>query len=282
MRIISFIPRCYVNARTSLLHSPRSHNTISAQALFLPEASDYIASTSSEAISLVRPATLNPFLLGLQHEARTAKLPINVGIHEPADGGTKVKNTLVWIDEHGEITSWYQKVHLFDVDLPDGPVLKESNGVEAGKAIEPPIETPVGKVGLMICFDLRFPEISLRLRRLGAQVLVYPSAFTVPTGKAHWEALLRARAIENQAFVVAAAQCGRHNGKRMSYGDSIVIGPWGEVVGRLSRVDDVEAEKEGDSRREPDLLIIDIDLALVEKARREVPLLRRTDVYPEV
>ena len=161
--------------------------------------------------------------------------------------------------------------------------MKESNSVEAGGDIIPPIDTPVGKSGMMICFDLRFPEISLRLRRQGAQVLVYPSAFTVPTGKAHWEMLLRARAIENQAYVIAAAQCGRHNGKSVSYGDSIAVGPWGEVVGRLDRVDAVDA-KEGDEEgvREPQLFTVDLNLGLVEKTRREVPLLRRTDVYPEV
>ncbi len=190
---------------------------------------------------------------------------------------------MIWINEQGNITSRYQKVHLFDVDLPGGPVLKESNSVEAGGDIIPPIDTPVGKSGMMICFDLRFPEISLRLRRQGAQVLVYPSAFTVPTGKAHWEMLLRARAIENQAYVIAAAQCGRHNGKSVSYGDSIAVGPWGEVVGRLDRVDAVDA-KEGDEEgvREPQLFTVDLNLGLVEKTRREVPLLRRTDVYPEV
>ncbi|KAF7513302.1 hypothetical protein GJ744_009723 [Endocarpon pusillum] len=243
-------------------------------------ASDYIASSASETISLVQSVTSSPFVLGLQHEARASTLPINVGIHEPADGGKKVKNTLIWINEHGNVTSHYQKLHLFDVNLPGGPVLKESNSVEAGKDIVPPIDTPIGKIGLMICFDLRFPEISLRLMRQGAQVLVYPSAFTVPTGKAHWETLLRGRAIENQAFVFAASQCGRHNGKRVSYGDSIVIGPWGDVIGRLERVEDADAEREGG--REPQLLLVDLDLGLVEKARRELPLRRRTDVYPEI
>jgi deaminated glutathione amidase len=194
---------------------------------------------------------------------------------------------LIWINDHGDITSRYQKIHLFDVDLgPGGPALKESASVEPGMEILPPIDTPVGKLGMMICFDLRFPEISLALRRQGAQVMVYPSAFTVPTGKAHWETLLRARAIESQAYVVAAAQCGRHNGKRVSYGDSIVVGPWGEVVGRLERVVDPDAEKGGvgggKGGREPQLLVVDLDLGLVKKARREVPLLRRTDVYSEL
>ena len=161
-------------------------------------------------------------------------------------------------------------------------MLKESDSVEPGNDIIPPVDTPIGKVGTMICFDLRFPEISLRLRRQGAQVLVYPSAFTVPTGKAHWETLLRTRAIENQAYVIAAAQCGRHNGKRVSYGDSIVIGPSGEVAGRLERVEGATEGTEEEGTREPQLLTVNLNLDFVEKARREIPLLRRTDVYHEV
>ena len=132
----------------------------------------------------------------------------------------------------------------------------------------------------MICFDLRFPEPALRLRRLGADVLLYPSAFTVPTGKLHWEILLRCRAIETQCWVIAAAQCGRHNGRRVSYGDSIVIDPNGLVVGRLDRVENVEDEVE--QGKEPELLVVDVDLEKVRQVRHSIPLKRRTDVYPEI
>jgi predicted amidohydrolase len=209
-------------------------------------------------------------------------LPINVGIHEPGSPpGKRVKNTLIWIDEEGQIAHRYQKLHLFDVDLrPNGPRLKESDSVEPGVEIVPPMETVTGRVGMMICFDLRFPEISLSLKRRGAQVLVYPSAFTVPTGKAHWEVLLRARAIESQCWVVAAAQCGRHNGQRVSFGDTIVISPRGEIAGRLDRVDDIEKEMEGS--REPDMLVCEVELEAVGDVTKQMPLLRRTDVYPEL
>lgn len=158
--------------------------------------------------------------------------------------------------------------------------------------ILPPFETPLGLVGLCICFDvslskalvlscqrdsyllssqLRFPEISLALKRQNAQIITYPSAFTVPTGNAHWESLLRARAIETQSYVIAAAQVGLHNGKRRSYGHSMIVNPWGEVVAQL-----------GGEFEEPEIATADIDLDLLSKVRREMPLLRRTDIYPEV
>ncbi|EER28096.1 hydrolase, carbon-nitrogen family protein [Coccidioides posadasii C735 delta SOWgp] len=242
-----------------------------AKALFLPEASDYIAASPAESLFLVRPVNESDFVLGLQKEARLARLPINVGIHEPAQGGEKVKNTLIWIDETGKITQRYQKIHLFDVDIKGGPVLKESRSVEKGMKIVPPFETPVGRLGLSICFDLRFPEISLALRRQGAQIITYPSAFTIPTGQAHWETLLRARAIETQSYIVAAAQCGQHNNKRFSYGHSMIVNPWGEIVAKL-----------GSQSGEPEIAVADIDFKLLEKVRNEMPLLRRTDIYPEV
>ncbi|KAL3434642.1 carbon-nitrogen hydrolase [Aspergillus tetrazonus] len=241
-----------------------------AKALFLPEAADYIGSSPAETISLARPVQESEFVLGLQSEARDNNLHINVGIHEPASNG-RVKNTLIWIDNKGYITQRYQKVHLFDVDIKGGPVLKESSSVEKGNEILPPFDTVLGRVGLSICFDLRFPEISLALRRQNAQIITYPSAFTVPTGRAHWETLLRARAIETQSYVIAAAQAGPHNEKRRSYGHSMIVNPWGEIVAKL-----------GDEYKEPQIVVANIDLELLGKVRTEMPLLRRTDIYPEM
>lgn len=177
--------------------------------------------------------------------------------------------------------------------------LDACSNVEPGQHILPPFDTPVGRVGLAICFDvsvydckslltilvafsstlwesdaclqLRFPEISLALRRQNAEIITYPSAFTVPTGKAHWEPLLRARAIETQSYIIAAGQAGPHNEKRRSYGHSMIVSPWGEVVARL-----------GDEYQEPQIATANIDLDLVLKIRREMPLLRRTDLYPEI
>ncbi|TVY68650.1 putative hydrolase nit2 [Lachnellula suecica] len=157
------------------------------------------------------------------------------------------------------------------MDLKDGPRARESDTFEEGMEIPKPFETPVGLVGLLICFDLRFPEVGLSQKRQGAQIITYSSAFTVPTGKAHWEILLRARAIETQAYVVAAAQAGWHNEKRVSYGHSLVISPWGNVVAEL-----------GGEFNGPEIATAVIDLSLVKSIRAQVPLKRRTDVYPEV
>ncbi|KAJ5778016.1 hypothetical protein N7520_001262 [Penicillium odoratum] len=241
-----------------------------AKVLFLPEASDYIASSADESLALAKSSDQDDFVSALQKAARLEKIHINVGIHEIASE-QRLKNSLIWINDKGVITQNYQKVHLFDVDIKGGPVLKESTNVQPGKQILPPFETPVGRVGLAICFDLRFPEISLALRRQKADIITYPSAFTVPTGKAHWESLLRARAIETQSYVIAAAQAGPHNEKRRSYGHSMIVNPWGEIVAEL-----------GDDHDEPQIVTAEIDLDLVAKIRQEMPLLRRTDLYPEI
>lgn len=132
-----------------------------ADVLFLPEASDYIASNAAETVSLCQPVEKSEFVIGLCAEAQKYRLPINVGVHEPAEGGKKVRNTLLWINAEGNITKRYQKLHLFDVEIKDGPMLKESNSVERGTRIEDPFDTVVGKVGMLICFDLRFPEPSI-------------------------------------------------------------------------------------------------------------------------
>ncbi|KAJ4401740.1 Carbon-nitrogen hydrolase [Neurospora sp. IMI 360204] len=236
-----------------------------AKALFLPEATDYIPSSAEESLGLVKPVHESEFVMGLQEEARREKLPIHVGVHEPSQTSQRAKNTVLWINEQGEIAHRYQKIHLFDVDIKGGPVIKESQSVEPGMKIEPPFETSFGEVASTICFDLRFPEIGISLRRQGAEIITYPSAFTVPTGQAHWEVLLRARAIETQSYVIAAAQVGRHNEKRVSYGHSMIIDPWGRIVASV-----------GDKEDEPEIATATIDLDLVKKVRVEVPLRRRT------
>ncbi|MEQ2242454.1 Nitrilase [Ilyodon furcidens] len=156
--------------------------------------------------------------------------------------------------------SVYRKSHLFDVELPEkGVSLKESAFTIPGASLVPPVQTPIGKVGLGVCYDLRFPELSLALQRHGADILTYPSAFTVATGAAHWEVLLRARAIETQCFVLAAAQVGRHHEKRSSYGHALAVDPWGDVVG------DCGGEK-------PGMVLVEVDLEKVNRTRRNMPV----------
>ncbi|KAH9865356.1 hypothetical protein J1614_008939 [Plenodomus biglobosus] len=257
----------------------RKAHAAGASVLFLPEAADYL--TTGPSSGLCKSVTDSPFVRGLQDSAKQYSLPINVGIHEPANG-KKVKNTLIWIDEKGEITQRYQKIHMFDVEITNGPQLKESNGVEPGTQILDPFPTPVGKLGLQICFDMRFPEPGIALRNRGAQVIAYPSAFTTPTGIAgHWEFLLRGRALETQSYIVAAAQVGVHDeeGKRRSYGHSMIVDPWGKVVAELGG-DDKGKGNEWDD--ECEIAVAEIDLEYVEKVRGQIPLKRRTDVYADL
>lgn len=158
----------------------------------------------------------------------------------PARGGspnvdhddTRIRNTHVIVDAAGEVAAAYRKVHLFDVNIPDGPQLRESRSTAPGADLVTCEHSPIGCLGLSVCYDLRFPEVYSALRDRGAEVLLMPSAFMVKTGQAHWHTLLRARAIETQCFVVAAAQCGAHNPRRSSYGHSLVVDPWGSCAVR--------------------------------------------------
>jgi predicted amidohydrolase len=145
------------------------------------------------------------------------------------EGQDKLVNRQFLINANGEIVNRYDKIHMFDVDLPDGQTYKESATYEAGT--KPKSSTlPWGKLGHGICYDMRFPELYLGLAKDGADFLLAPSAFTRFTGKAHWHVLLRARAIETGCFVFAAAQCGEHAGGRETYGHSLIVAPWGEIL----------------------------------------------------
>lgn len=208
------------------------------------------------------PAARN-FVADLQHAAKNHQIEISVGVHEPSETADKVKNVLLWINASGEITQRYQKVHLFDVRIEPSPIIEESKSVEAGSSLVAPFDTGVGKVGMLICYDIRFPEASLALRRQNAQIITYPSAFSVPTGQAHWKPLLQARAIETQSFVIAAAQAGKHNEKRSSYGHSMILDPWGKIVAELN------------DSPEPQIACAELDFERLATVRREMPLLRR-------
>ncbi|KAK5875723.1 hypothetical protein CesoFtcFv8_026771 [Champsocephalus esox] len=244
-----------------------------ASMVFLPEAYDYIGSSREETLSLSESLTGDTIS---QYSQLARKLEVWLslgGFHERGhnwESDRRIYNSHIIINDKGEIISVYRKSHLFDVELPEkGVSLKESAFTIPGPSLVSPVQTPIGKVGLGICYDLRFPELSLALQRQGADILTYPSAFTVATGAAHWEVLLRARAIETQCFVLAAAQVGRHHEKRSSYGHALAVDPWGEVLG------DCGGEK-------PGMVLVEIDLEKVSSTRRNMPVQqhrRNTDFY---
>jgi len=159
------------------------------------------------------------------------------GFHEaiPEDPG-RCYNTSVYLSRDGEIQAMYRKIHLFDVDMADGPSLQESKQTAAGDAAVT-VQTLFGTLGLTVCYDVRFPTLYQRLADLGAIALSVPSAFTATTGAMHWHTLLRARAIETQSYVIAPAQHGQHSKHRASYGHSLIVDPWGSIVAELEQDD---------------------------------------------
>jgi predicted amidohydrolase len=181
------------------------------------------------------------------------------GFYEATSQPRKVKNACVHLGRDGAVKAVYRKIHLFDVDLPDGTKLQESATVEPGSDVVV-TDTALGRVGLSVCYDVRFPELYRRLVDLGATLLVVPAAFTLTTGKDHWHVLLRARAIEAQCYVIAAAQTGLHFGTRRSYGHALISDPWGTVVAECS-------EGEG-------YALASIDAGLVESVRATLPSLK--------
>jgi predicted amidohydrolase len=202
----------------------------------------------------------------LMQKARERGIWIHSGsFAEVAPGEKRFFNTSVVIDDKGNIVAKYRKIHTFDVTLPDGTVCDESARVSPGREIVT-VETPLGRLGLSICYDIRFPELFRLMALEGAQVLFTPANFTLPTGKDHWEAILRARAIENGCYVVAAAQIGKKP-RFTAYGGSMVVDPWGTVLTR--------------AREEEGFALAEIDLDYLDKIRAQLPSLknRRSDVY---
>jgi len=171
---------------------------------------------------------------------------------------TKTANRSFLITPKGDVAAKYDKIHLFDVDLPSGEKYRESNTVAGGnRAVI--ADLPWAKLGMTICYDLRFPRLYRKLAKAGAQILTVPSAFTETTGKAHWHVLLRARAIENGAFVIAPAQGGLHANGRRTYGHSLIVAPWGEIL--------------AEGGTDPGVVTADIDMAALADARARVPSL---------
>ncbi|XP_045528898.1 nitrilase and fragile histidine triad fusion protein NitFhit [Pieris brassicae] len=204
-----------------------------AQMIFFPEACDFICDNKKDTLSSAESILSGNTIKQYRELASKHNVWLSMGgVHEKDDTDpTKIFNTHIIIDNNGEIVQTYRKLHLFDVEIPEKNIrLKESDFCTPGGHIVSPIESPVGKIGMSICYDMRFPELSTSLSILNAEILTFPSAFTYATGAAHWHILLRARAIENQCYVIAAAQTGQHNAKRRSYGHALCVSPWGEVL----------------------------------------------------
>jgi deaminated glutathione amidase len=226
----------------------------------LPEAFAYLGpDAGKQAIAETLPDG-GPILARCRELARRFDLHLILGgFHERSSETGRTYNTCVHLSPAGEIVSMYRKIHLFDVDLADGTRLNESDRTLAGDEVVV-TPTPLGPLGLSICYDVRFPALYQRLVDAGAVALTVPSAFTLSTGKDHWHVLLRARAIECQAYVLAPAQWGHHYGSRVSYGHALIVDPWGCVIAECG---------DGDG-----LAIAELDAAVVADVRSRLPSLQ--------
>jgi deaminated glutathione amidase len=230
-----------------------------AEMLFTPEMSGLLDRDVQRAGKNLRSEEEDLVLAACREAAKRNRIWLDLGSLAVLVDGGKVANRGLIIDREGQIRARYDKIHLFDVDLPTGESWRESTVYSAGKGAVLVNGTPVGKLGLTICYDLRFPTLFARIAEAGADVISVPAAFTVPTGLAHWHVLLRARAIEAGLFVVAAAQVGQHEDGRQTFGHSLVIDPWGNVL--------------LDMGEERGVGFADIDLARISEVRSRIPAL---------
>lgn len=239
-----------------------------AAMLFTPEMAGLLDADGPRAATRVTDEARDEVLARVRAAAAKAGVWVHLGSLAVKGGGdARWANRAFVIDAQGEIAARYDKMHLFDVDLPTGESWRESSRYLPG-AGSTLVDTPVGRMGLSICYDMRFPALFQALSGAGATVLSVPAAFTVPTGQAHWHTLLRARAIENACWLVAAAQTGTHEDGRQTYGHSLVVDPWGRVV--------------LDMETASGLAICEIDPAAVADVRTRVPVIahRRTIAAP--
>jgi predicted amidohydrolase len=224
-----------------------------------PEVTTLMERDRARLFLATRPEEGNPAIAHFRALARELGVWLHVGSMGVLIGPDKIANRAFLIGPEGAIAARYDKIHLFDVDLPGGETYRESRSMEPGGTAVL-AELPWGTLGITICYDLRFPHLYRALAHAGARLIAIPAAFTVPTGQAHWHALMRARAIETQCFVLAAAQAGTHADGRRTYGHSLIVAPWGEIVA------------EGDGERAC-VVVADIDMKLVDEARQRVPSL---------
>ena len=230
-----------------------------AHLIALPEVVALIQPDRKRLVAEAFAEADHPGLACFAELARETGAWILIGSLTVATGEARVANRSLLLDADGAIAGRYDKIHMFDVDLPGGETYRESDTYRPGNATCV-AATPCGALGMTVCYDLRFPALYWALAQAGADILAVPSAFTRQTGEAHWHVLLRARAIETGCYVLAPAQCGAHGGGRTTYGHTLIVDPWGKIV--------AERAEEGTG-----FVTADIDPALVVEARRALPTL---------
>lgn len=233
-----------------------------ARLVATPEMTNILETDRDRLRGLVRPEHEDASVAAFAELAQKNRIWLLAGSFALKGPGQKLLNRSLLFSPMGAIAARYDKVHLFDVDLPNGQSLRESAAYEAGHDV-PVVPLPFATLGLTICYDVRFPHLYRDLAQRGADILTVPSAFTKITGEAHWEVLLRARAIETGSFVLAPAQGGVHESGRETYGMSLAVSPWGEIIAQG-----------GD---EPALVMTMIDRSQVLDARRRIPVLKHND-----
>ncbi len=237
-----------------------------AELILTPEGTNLLQKDREKLLPQLRNLDEDIVVKGLRDAAAELKVWILIGSAlVKRDGEGKAANRSILIDPQGQIAATYDKLHMFDVNLPTGESARESELYEpGGRAVT--AQAGPAKLGMTVCYDVRFPALFRALALAGAEIMTVPAAFTRPTGKAHWEILLRARAIETGSFVLAPAQGGFHEDGRGTYGHSIAIAPWGEVLGHLDH-------------DEPGVLFADLDLAAAAKARAAIPALANARAF---
>lgn len=228
-----------------------------AQYIQTPEMTGILQKSRKGLFAEIKPQSED---LLVQHASELASelgVWLHIGSHAIALGEEKAANRAFLFSSNGELVTTYDKIHMFDVDLDNGESWRESKVYQPGEHSRL-VDTGYAKLGMSICYDIRFPQLYREYALNGAEILSAPAAFTRQTGKAHWHILMKARAIENGAFLIAAAQGGDHDDGRETFGHSLVVNPWGEVIAELQH-------------DEPGILIADIDLGQVKKARSKIP-----------
>ena len=233
-----------------------------AKLILTPEATNFLIRDRDAREAVLAADETDVVVAGLRDLARELGVWLLIGsaiVRSGHDGDDRAANRSLLIDDAGAVVATYDKLHVYDVDLPTGERWRESAAIRPGDGAVV-ADTPWGRLGMTICYDIRFPQLYRALAKAGAGMISVPAAFTVPTGEAHWETLLRARAIETGCWILAPAQAGLHEDGRRTWGRSTVIGPWGEVAARLDH-------------DEPGVLFATLDFDAVTRARTAVPQL---------